>query len=470
MALLPPWSRFKAVVFQHPAAVSIWILVLALAGAYIYSRFFIQPAQEAKRQAPIAVTAARPSAESTQPQDVVTRNVAAMRAQEFPQATDRVIIENTGGGAHPSPTPTPLSPETLSVIDGSPQPEATPPPSPNAPLPAPQLTADEVAVRQLSHQEPIRQFSDRTAPFGRLIKGRLVVTVDSSGAATPIIGLTEEDVYWNGEKIIPINSEIHGTSQPDVIRDRIAANNEFVLVIRGDGYYANGTELVVQGKILDRNDTDADQGVWGITDGSYGMKGEIVQAASDKEIQLFIATFLSTGSQALQTTQTNGFSGTTTVEPTVRNALLAGTSGVLNQYADQMLAYIKKNAEFVRVAAGHRFYLYVTQIIDPEDNRIGDSQRVAFQNKRAREEQETDQSFRRSVPQESEGDSLPAAIRANNIMRALSGGYQIPNPPQGYLPGQNPANGVSVTGTTGVPIQSRSDLNPPPTTQPQSTP
>jgi Bacterial conjugation TrbI-like protein len=465
MAFLPPWSQFKVVVFRNPAAISIWILILALGAAFIYSRFFIQPAQEAKRQSPVAVTAAQSRAESAQPQDVVNRNVAPMRAQEFRQSTDRVIVEHPSNeGGHPTPTPTPLSPETLSVIDGSPQPEATPPPQPNAPHAAPQLTADEVAVKQLSHQEPIRQFSDRTAPYGRMIKARLVVTVDSSSAATPIIGLTQEDMYWNGEKIIPLNSEIHGTSQPDVIRDRIAANNQFVIVIRGDGYYANGTELVVQGKILDRDDADADQNVWGITDGSYGMKGEIVQAASDKEIQLFIATFLSTGSQALQTTQTNGFSGTTTVEPTVRNALLAGTSGVLNQYADQMLAYIKKNAEFVRVAAGHPFYLYVTQIIDPEDSRVGDSQRMAFQTKRAREDQDTDQTFRRSVPQESEADPLQAALRANNNMRAVAGSYQV------YLPGQNPPNGVSATGTTGVPIQYRSDLNPPPTTQPQSTP
>jgi Bacterial conjugation TrbI-like protein len=469
MAILPPWSQFKQVVFKSPAAISVWILVLAIAGAYIYSRFFIQPRQEAKRLDP-AMVARGPSAEPTQPEEVLTRSVAPMRGQQSPRAGERVIIENAAPSGSPAPTPTPLGPESLNVIDGSPQPEATPPPPPGTPQPTPQLTASEMAVRQLSQKEPLRLFSDRTAPFGRLIKGKLVVTVDSSSAATPIIGLTTEDVWWNGEKIIPINSEIHGTSQPDVIRDRIPANNQFVIVIHGDGYYPNGTEFVVQGKILDRDDADADQNIWGITDGSYGMKGEIVQAASDKEIQLFLATFLSTGAQALQTTQTNGFSGTTTVQPTVQNALLAGTSGVLNQYADQMLAYIKKNAEFVRVAAGHPFYLYVTETIDAEDNRVGASQSVAFRNKRATEDRETDQSLRRTLPQQTEEDPLSAAIRANNIMRARSEGYPMLAPPQGYLPGQNPSTGISVTGTTGVPIQYRSDLNPPPYTQPLPTP
>ena len=70
-----------------------------------------------------------------------------------------------------------------------------------------------------------------------------------------IIALTQEDIWFNGEKIVPINSEIHGTYRPDVIRDRITGNTDFVIVLRGDGYYQNGTELVVKGKILDRGMT-----------------------------------------------------------------------------------------------------------------------------------------------------------------------------------------------------------------------
>ena len=42
------------------------------------------------------------------------------------------------------------------------------------------------------------------------------------------------------------------------------------------------------------------------------MKGEIIQSANDKELQLFLfSTFLSTAAQGLQTTNTNNFSGTT---------------------------------------------------------------------------------------------------------------------------------------------------------------
>jgi hypothetical protein len=433
MAILPPWSRFKQIVFFNSAAVSVWIIILFLAGAFIYSRFVVQPAQQEKRQEPAKITNRTPGAGEApaDQREIINRQVAEMRALE--PSKERVIYEQAGpeGGAppKPAPTPSPPGPESLSVIDGAPTPEATPPPPPGAPQPTPQLSPDELAVQQLSHKEPIRQFSDRTAPFGRLIKAKLFNTVDSSNAATPIIGLTQEDVWFNGEKIIPINSEIHGTSQPDVVRDRIAGNDQYVIVMRGDGYYPNGTELVVKGKILDRDDADSDQGIWGITDGSYGMKGEIMQSATDKEIQLFIATFLSTAAQGLQTTNNNAFG--TQVEPTARNALLAGTSGVLNQYADQMLEYIKKNGEFVRVAGGHPFYLYVTQIIDPEDNRVGASQMASFRAKRDQEDKETNEYFRRS--NNPPVDALTEAIRANAAIRAQTfqqpGGFQQPGYP-----------------------------------------
>jgi hypothetical protein len=274
-------------------------------------------------------------------------------------------------------------------------------------------------VNALSAKEPIRRFSERTAPFGRFIKARTVNTLVSSEAQTPIVALTEEDVYWNGQLIVPIDSEIHGTTQPSVIRDRIAANSRFVLVLHGEGYYPNGSELVVKGSLLERDDADADQGIWGLYDGAFGLKGEVHQFASDKQIQLFISTFLSTAAQGLQTTQTNGFGGTQ-VEPTARNALLAGTSGVLNQYASQLLEYVKKNSEFVLVAGGHRCYLYVSQDVDGEDAQLGAPAGASFQRVQDRIERETDQAFRHEL--EPPPDALTAALRANAAARANAAG------------------------------------------------
>jgi hypothetical protein len=141
-------------------------------------------------------------------------------------------------------------------------------------------------------------------PPGRLVKALLINTVES-GFITPVVGMVEQDVWWNGKKLIPAHSEIHGTSQPEALRDRIGCTNQFGIVCRETG--AALRKLRVQGIVLDRDDPDADKGVWGITDGSYGLKGEI----------------------------TNG------------KTVLDGK--VINK-------------AFVRVPAGHRFYLYVEKL------------------------------------------------------------------------------------------------------------
>jgi len=146
-------------------------------------------------------------------------------------------------------------------------------------------------------------------PRGQLVKALLINAVES-GAITPIIGIVEQDVWWNGKKLIPAQSEIHGTSQPEALRDRIGCNDQFVILLRETG--ADLRKLRVQGIVLDRDDANADKGVWAVTDGSYGMKGEI----------------------------TNGKS-------VLDGKVINGT--------------------FVRVPAGHRFYLYVQKIL-PESN------------------------------------------------------------------------------------------------------
>lgn len=432
MALLPPWSRFQQIVFKSPAAVSIWVVALFLGGALVYSRFVLQPKEAARRQAPGPAAAGSPrSTPSPFGEEQVTRRMARMNGLPTPAMPLAPASLAPASGPAPAATPAPslppLAPESLSVLDGAPSAVATPPPLAPTPTPPPTPSAYQRTVNALSAKEPIRRFSERTAPFGRFIKARTVNTLVSSEAQTPIVALTEEPVYWNGQLIVPIDSEIHGTTQPSVIRDRIAANSRFVLVLHGEGYYPNGSELVVKGSLLERDDADADQGVWGLYDGAFGLQGEVHQFASDKQIQLFISTFLSTAAQGLQTTQTNGFGGTQ-VEPTARNALLAGTSGVLNQYASQLLEYVKKNSEFVLVAGGHRCYLYVSQDVDGDDAQLGAPAGASFQRVQDRIERETDQAFRREL--EPPPDALTAALRANAAARA-NADVEMPAAPSG---------------------------------------
>lgn len=62
---------------------------------------------------------------------------------------------------------------------------------------------------------------------------------------------------------------------------------------------------------------------------------------------------------------------------TARNAGLAGTSQVLNSYAQQILETVKKEGIFVRVPAGKQMYLYVPHTIDCSQAKIGNLRVVA---------------------------------------------------------------------------------------------
>jgi hypothetical protein len=202
------------------------------------------------------------------------------------------------------------------------------------------------------------------APYGRLIPCETVVTIESSKLDTPVIGLVTEDVWHNGELIVPAGTEVHGRAALDRSRERIAVSGKWVLVWR-DGSLMNGTELVLNGIALDRQRDDV-TGEFGLRDGSAGLLGTLFKTDDWAEIKLFAATFLSgmaSGLQQLQTEQT--LVGLSQVpEATGRNAALLGTSDVLNAYAHQIQEAIERDGFYVRVPTGKQFYIYVTETID----------------------------------------------------------------------------------------------------------
>ncbi len=219
------------------------------------------------------------------------------------------------------------------------------------------------------------EVSDTYAPYGRMIPCQTVITIDSAKIETPIIGFVTEDVWHDGKLIIPAGAEVHGRAQVDPSRERIAGDKNWVLVWRTTDRM-NGAELPLKGDALDmeRNETT---GTWQLTDGSAGLKGDILKTDNWAEIKLFAATFLSAATTGLEdtTTSSNALTGQTTETPlsTPKNAALAGTSAVLNQYAQQILDSIKRDGFYVRVPAGKQFYLYVTQTIDLDNAKRGQS-------------------------------------------------------------------------------------------------
>ena len=229
----------------------------------------------------------------------------------------------------------------------------------------------------LYHSEggPEPEVSETYAPYGRLVPCETVITIDSAKIETPIIGFVTEDVWNDGKLIIPAGAEVHGKAQVDPSRERIASENEWILVWRTTDRM-NGAELPLHGVALDmeRNETT---GTWQLTDGSAGLKGDIIKTDKWAEIKLFAATFLSAATTGLEntTTSSNALTGQSTQTPlaTPKNAALAGASAVLNQYAQQILDSIKRDGFYVRVPAGKQFYLYVTQTIDLDRARKGES-------------------------------------------------------------------------------------------------
>jgi len=131
---------------------------------------------------------------------------------------------------------------------------------------------------------------------------------------------------------------------------------------------------------LDREfDSGTNQSGWGITDGSAGLRGEIIKSDNLAEIKLFAATFVSGAASAL-TEQQQTLLGSIPA-PTLGNAPLTGAQAVLQAYSQQIYDSIKKDGFYVRVPSGKQFYLYVLQTIDPNQASPGGQSFLAVPDK-----------------------------------------------------------------------------------------
>lgn len=242
------------------------------------------------------------------------------------------------------------------------QTKPAPPPAPEPeakPKPLPPLS---LFAQPSAPPDPRSQLSKDYAPFGRLISCQLVITVDSSALDTPIIGLVTEDVWHDGRLIVPVGTEVHGTARVDRMRERIASQGQWTLV------WQDGKEMRLSGLALDREKEANGEG-WAITDGSAGLRGQLLKSDDYAEVKLFVASFLSGAAGAFTERESTLLGSQATA--TVGNAGLGGIQQVMNTYARQIMDTIEREGFYVRVPAGKQFYLYVTETMDASNASVG---------------------------------------------------------------------------------------------------
>lgn len=261
------------------------------------------------------------------------------------------------------PPPPKAEPKPVPVVTNAPVAVAPPKPAPEPPVLPPPISLFADSTRP---EIEAKKLSSDYAPFGRLIPCETVITVDSASIRTPIIGLITEDIYHAGRLVIPAGTEVHGTAQSDRTRERLASGTSWTLV------WQTGEEMQLRGIALDREfASSTNQGGWGITDGSAGLRGRLIKSDDLAEIKLFAATFLTGAAGALTEKEQTIFGSIDS--RSLNNAPFKGADKVLSVYAQRIFESIQRDGFYVRVPSGKQFYLYVLQTIDRAEARIGGS-------------------------------------------------------------------------------------------------
>jgi hypothetical protein len=231
------------------------------------------------------------------------------------------------------------------------------------------------------------------APFGRLVKCQLVDALDSATSRTePIVALVTQDLDWNGSVIIPAGTEAFGYAKPEPVIDtggvgRLVDSGEWTLVLPAQGGRANGRELILRARAVDRRESVLNERgevrSWGPDDGADGLVGYTLSTVDRGEIKLFAAAALGGFAQGVAAVAerqqpapgVSGVLGATQIAPTLGNAVASSLSGgavdVANELTSRIRQEISKRGVYVRVPAGKPFYLFVEQSIDPKAAGVG---------------------------------------------------------------------------------------------------
>ncbi len=243
------------------------------------------------------------------------------------------------------PTQKPPPPTLISTGGGKKQ-EQGPPPYPK--------------LVHVSNPSPSKPFEPSAptffAPRGMLIKAALVITVDSSSLETPVLALITEDVYWNRRLIIPAGTQVLAQAAQGRTRDRIEVKGNYTFI------WADGREYNISCIALDHERLS--DGSYALTDGSAGIRGQIVKNDQYAELKILVAEAL----EGMMNNNQQQFQSIYGLVPqnTSRNAALGGGSQAASAYSGLLTKRLEQDLDFVRVPAGTQFYIFTKDVFEPD--------------------------------------------------------------------------------------------------------
>jgi len=279
--------------------------------------------------------------------------------------------------AHVGVTDAQASRSTVTTFDNNiPIFHPPPPVAPQGPAPAAlPKPAPKVALSPMAFAFPAAtHVGNDYAAYGRFLRCKLLITVDSNHIQTPIVGTLLEDLWSPTHKLlIPAGAEVHGMAQNDSAEDRIASQSQWIVVWKTDD--EREVELPLTGVALDHSPNPDGSG-WGLTDGSAGLRGQEIRTDNLAEIKMLLAQFgagfaQSFAQSGLQSVVTSNGTVLTSQNNGFQQAGAQGVQNAANLYAQQIADTVKREGIFIRVPAGTDFYLYVTQTINADEARVG---------------------------------------------------------------------------------------------------
>lgn len=197
-------------------------------------------------------------------------------------------------------------------------------------------------------------------PRGVFIPCALVNTVESSHINTPVVGEVIRDVYQNGHLIIPAGAIATCFAQAGAVRDRIEVSGKWSIL------YPDGKEFEIEGVACDR-EADPSNQQFGIEDGSAGLQGELIESDHYANFKALIALLLTA------TTQTATAAAGSALQAQHGSSFvsLPDTTPILQKYLEQLLNGETGDGRFVRVRSSKEFYLFPTNVVEPQKRSVG---------------------------------------------------------------------------------------------------